>query len=623
MTKKLETKITKNNSASYITYIILAIIVFFSLNLLVNSFFGKYELDLTKDKIFTLAEGSQNIVAKSERPVKLRLFFSNKLANGFPTLKSYASRIKGLLREYQDSSGGKISVEFIDPEPFSDTEDLAVSYGLEGVPVDESGSKLYFGLAATNDVDDVQSIPFFHFEREKFIEYDITRIVYELNVAKKPKIGLLSSINMDKEPAYTMFGGGAGWTIIDQLSQIFTIDKLDRKLTAIPKDIDVLMLVQPKNLSDATLYAIEQFVLNGGRAVVFADPKADKKINPELDEQEQVNDGFDENFNKLLNGWGVKINDQKIVLDRLAGSVPLQSKNEVTSLATFSLRDENVNKEDIITSQLKAINLSNSGVIEVIGDKSIEITPLLKTSSDSMLVDKKDASDSNKLYKNFKSDNKQYIIAARISGNMKAVFAKNSSDNNYLAKSKNKVNIIVVADSDLMQDDLWVRKVNFQGYDLLSPIADNASFVANAIDNLIGSSDLISLRGKGTAVKPFIVVEKLKKKAEAQFLSKEEHLKKQLQESESRLQQIKQQSPNANSSLYNKEQEDEIAKFSQEVISIRKELRQVQGQLRDKIEELGTYLKIINIALVPFLVILFAIIMNIYKNNLRKKYSKI
>lgn len=607
-------------------YVAVAVILLFAVNIISSLAFTRYGIDLTSDKSFTLSEGSDKILKEINEPVTLRFFFSNKTASGIPVLKSYAARIRGLLEGYVSASGGKIKLEVIDPEPFSDDEDKAVAYGIKGVDIDQMGTKAYLGLVMTNSVDDARIMPFISLDKEKFLEYEITKSIYDLANPKKKVIGVLSSIEMGTAPLMGIPGmGGAKWYVLQQLSQAFEVKDMGKVLTEAPKDVDVLMVVQPRELSNETLYAIDQYILGGGRAIFFIDP------NREGAGTGNPNDRlFSHGINRLFNSWGINISGDIVIADRNAarkydkGADTENQWKYVDNITWLNLHDDAINRDDIITGQLKNININTAGSIEPFGESEVVVTPLLTTSKMSQKLAASDigiSPDVNAMLRNFVPDNKSYILAARLSGKAKTAFPE-MRDAGHLVESKEPINVVIVADTDLLRDDVWSKTQDVQGYTVVSAIADNSAFVTNAIDNLSGTEALINLRSKGAAERPFTKVIELKRKAEERYLAKEQELKDRLAATENRLGELKQMAEEAAGSRleYQAEQQAEIRRFSSQVEETRKELRNVQGELRKDIEKLGSILKFINIWLMPIIIVVFAIF--IFVANSARKNKK-
>ena len=275
------------NSMSVTSVGLLGIAALFLVTNMVSSLlFKSMRVDLTEDRLYTLTGGTRNTLNKIEEPITLHLFYSDKVSEDMPQLRIYATRVKELLQEYVSLSNGKLALDFVDPLPYSEQEDQAAALGLQSVPISKTGEKVYFGLAASNAVGEVETIGFFQPQREQFLEYDITRIIYNLSNPGKPVIGVHSAL-----PVFGGFDSKTSqmtteWAIVTQLRQLFQLKQLDVASEGISEDIDILVVIHPKNLSDSALYSIDQFVMRGGRAVFFVDPYSrlthpnDRQVHP-------------------------------------------------------------------------------------------------------------------------------------------------------------------------------------------------------------------------------------------------------------------------------------------------------------------------------------------------------
>jgi ABC-type uncharacterized transport system involved in gliding motility auxiliary subunit len=465
-------------------------------------------------------------------------------------------------------------------------------------------------------VDEVRSIPLFAFEREAFLEYELTRIIYDLTHPKKVKVGILSSRNMLPSAFMGLpgLGGSRGWVVAEQISNVFDVVEVKKDATELPKDIDVLMLVQPKELTSDMLYSIDQYLLAGGHALFFVDPNAEGDNGFTSDDASYMPE-----FSKILRAWGVKIEPDRVLADRKAArrvNSNASEKGYVDYLPWLELGVDNIEQEDLVTSMLTGIHMASVGAIEAIGE-SVEFLPLLYSNKQAMLLPTssiKGAPQPNALLRKFISDNKSYVIAARISGMAKTAFP-NQSKSGHLNESVKPSNIVLVSDSDMLRDPFWVRTQDYEGYRIAVPMAENGVFVVNALDHLSGSADLISLRSRGTASRPFTVVEELKREAEERYLKKEELLKKKLEETELNIARLQEEGnqQTGNVLLFKQEQKDAIRKFSQEAVEIRKELRYVQRELKRGIERLGSILKFLNVLLGPIIIVLISIFVLVYR----------
>ncbi|MCG8691624.1 MAG: GldG family protein, partial [Minwuiales bacterium] len=255
-----------NRQTLTFTGLIIAAVLFFAVNILSDALFRSARLDLTESRLYTVSEGTRNVLASLEEPLTLRFFFSSKIANNVPQLRTYGNRVRDLLEEYAALSDGMIRLEVIDPEPFSDAEDRAVEFGLQGVPATAAGDLFYFGLAGTNTTDDTEVIAFFQQEKEQFLEYDLTKFVYQLTEPDKPVVGVITSLPLEFGPGglqAAMRGQSQPYGILEAMRQFFEVRILKAGETEIEEGVDVLVLLHARNLTDQTLYAIDQFVLGG------------------------------------------------------------------------------------------------------------------------------------------------------------------------------------------------------------------------------------------------------------------------------------------------------------------------------------------------------------------------
>jgi ABC-type uncharacterized transport system involved in gliding motility auxiliary subunit len=575
---------------------LMAIALLLAVNIISNTTLTSARLDLTDNKLYTLSEGTKNILANLEEPITLRFYLSKKLASGLPAISHYTLRVRELLEEYQRLAGDNINLHIIDPEPFSEAEDSAEGYGIQGVPVDNSNTKFYFGLAATNSTDDEKVIAFFSPNREEFLEYDLTQLIYQLNNTKKTVVGLMSSLPIQGDR-------DSSWMIVDHLSQLFEIRKLE---TEIDDDVDVLMLVHPKDLSDDTLYAIDQFVLKGGKAIVFADPYSEA-YKPPTDPKNPLaamQASRNSDLSKLFDAWGIEIVAEKVVGDLRAAKKVQMQKGNTAVVVTYPVwmdlnAKHNFNKSDIITAKLDNMILATPGAIVKKGDVATKIVPLIETGNVAMKIDVKKLgmfSQPEDLARDFKQEGK-FTLAARVIGKAKTAFPDNEG-----SVKESDINVIVVADTDLLEDKFWVRVQNLFGQKLAMPHAANATFVSNALDNLSGSTDLISVRNRGSSTRPFIKVAEIQQYAEIRFREKEKQLQARLEQAEQKLNSLQNDKQSGNELMLNIQQQQEIERFRQEKIKIRKELRNVQHALQKDIERLETQMMFFNIGLMPILI---------------------
>jgi len=595
-----------------------------TINLFAGLVFKSSRLDLTDNQLYTLSAGTENILKNIDEPVTLRFFFSEKFFTGLPGVMSYGQRVRDLLEEYVTLSNGKLKLIVADPEPFSETEDQAVQYGLQGVPVDQTGNQAYFGLVGANATDDEEVIAFFQPDKEESLEYDVTRLVYKLANPKQRVVGLISGLPMEGSPQMNPFAapaaGGQAWYILNQLKQSFDVRSLETTVEIIPKDVDVLMLVHPKALSEKTLFAIDQFVLSGGRLMAFVDPfsEADQPPadpqNPMAAMQAPRNSSLD----PLFKAWGVELVAGKVVGDRLSAQrVQAQMGSRVQPVdyvAWLALKSKNFNSTDFITRDLEKVGMATAGYLKKADGAETEFSALIETSSESMAINAMQfqfGANPAGLLRQYAPGGEKLIVAGRVTGKIKSAYPDGVKDadaiKDVVAESSDSVNIIIVADTDMLEDKHWVRVQNFFGNKIALPLANNDVFILNAIENLSGSNDLISLRSRSKSARPFLKVEELKRDAEKRFQDQEKELQNKLKEAERKLAELQRKQDGNSSMILSSAQKQEIAKFRQEQVETRKALRNVQHELVKSIESLGVTLKVLNIGLMPLIVIIFAI----------------
>ncbi|MEP7098428.1 MAG: Gldg family protein [Dokdonella sp.] len=607
---------TFNRKALSGTALIVLAVLFIAVMLLVNVVFRGARVDLTQNHLYTLSSGTKDIIKSIDEPIHLYLFFSDRATQQVPQLRTYYTRVHEMLDEMVSHSGGKLKLEVIDPLPFSEDEDRATGFGLQSVPVSAGGDKVFFGLAGTNSTNGQSSIPFLQPDKEAFLEYDIAKLIHELETPKKPVVGVLSDlpITAGLDPATRQMR--QAWAVDQQWAQLFDMRNVDgATLKAIDKDIDVLVVVHPKHLSDDAQYAIDQFVLRGGHLLAFVDPSAeldDSGADPSNPMAAMMADKSSD-LPKLFKAWGIEYDPHKVVLDR-SRALPIstgQGQTPVRHPAILGLTQADMNHEDVITANLDSINVSTAGYFDLSKDaKDEKLTPLIQTTSDAMSVPSdrlRMLQDPSALLEGYKPAGSPFVIAARLTGKFKTAFPERK-DSGALAESKDaNGQIVLVADTDLLSDRMWVQIQPFFGQSVMNAFANNGDFAVNALDNMAGSSDLISIRGRATSQRPFSTVEALKRSADDRFRAKEQELQKELSDTERKLTELQSAKSQDQAQILSAEQKAELDNFLKRKLEIRKELRQVRSHLDAEIERLGTRLKVLNILLMPFLVTLAAL----------------
>jgi ABC-type uncharacterized transport system involved in gliding motility auxiliary subunit len=581
-------------------------------------------LDLTDNQLYTLSDGTRNVVGKLEEPINLTFYFSDSLAQGSPQLRTYANRVRELLEEIAAVSGGKVTLQVIDPLPFSEDEDRATSAGLQGVPLGNGGQNLFFGLAGSNSTDGAAAIPFFQPSKEAFLEYDVAKIISSLSEEALPVVGWMSGLDIGPgfDPASQRVN--EGWVLYTELGKLFEMRRQDPAAKAIEEEVQLLLLVHPKNLSDDTLYAIDQFVLRGGRLLVLVDPHAEtEQAGQGVDPTQAMFEGKSSDLATLFSAWGVQFDPGQVVLDAQY-ALQVQARPEAPPsrhLAILGLAGDALNQADVVSAQLDGINLSSSGHFQLADGASVTLEPLAQSSSNAALVavDRvRFLPDPQALFDGFEPTGENYVLAARLTGALKTAFPDRSGEG-HLAASKEDANIVLIADTDVFSDRLWVTVQSFFGQRVVDSFASNGDFIINAVDNLVGSADLIGVRTRATSSRPFVAVEALKRSADDRYRAKEQELQAELSETERKLTELQGARGDSGAVLLSAEQQAELQRFQDEKLRIRRELRQVRRQLDADIEALGAKLKFINIAGVPLLLTLGAVGYAFWRSRKRKE----
>ena len=614
------------------------VVLFLAINVLSQTVFRSLRLDLTENRLYTLSDGTHQVLAELTEPLTVRFFYSASLAADLPSIRQYAQRVQELLETYAAKADGAITLEVIDPAPFSDTEDEAVGFGLQGAPINEAGDRLYFGMAATNTTDDIEVIGFFQEQRETLLEYDLTRAFYNLGNPKRRVVGVISTlpINGGYDPQR---GPTEPWVVMSQIGQLFDVRDLGIEIAVIPADVDVLMVVHPKDLVPPTRYAIDQFVLGGGKAMVFVDPFSEIAASvPDPENPARLHNSW---LPELFKSWGVELAPGLFVGDRqTARKVRAGTRDQpqaVDYLAWLALKSGNFNSDEVVTGQLGVVNVATVGALSPTEDATTEFIPLMTSTTEANLIQRmlvQFMPNPQQLLADFEASGETYVMAARLTGPVSTAFPDGQpladgaaplpeeGEDGYVAQlteSTESIQLILVADSDLLADRQWVQVQQFLNQTVAMPLADNGPFVVNAIDVLAGSDALIGLRSRGTSERPFEVVLDLQRRAEDRFRETEEVLQARVTEVEERLAEIQTTEGGGGALVLSAEQQDAMTVFRDELIDTRKQLRDVQLALRQDIERLGTMLKFLNIALVPLFIGVIAVVVSIARRQRRRR----
>lgn len=608
-------------------------LLFIGLTILFDSLLRGWRLDLTENGLYTLAPGTERILEGLEEPVNLYFFYSEKAAAALPDLMTYGTRVRELLEELEARAGGRLRLSIIDPQPFSEEEDRANELGVRGAPVGADGQNLYFGLAGTNATDGRETIEFFDPRMEEFLEYDIVKLIHQLSQPDKPVIGWMSSLPMGGAATFDPATGQMREppVIYAQAQQLFDVRTVGTSADAIDPEIDVLVLVHPKDLAPATQFALDQYALGGGRILMFVDPLAESDSSGADPANPMAAMGADKSSDPgpLLAAWGVDFAPREVVGDlEHALQVSLrQGDPPVRHLGILGLDEGNLNSKDIVAAGLSTVNVATVGHLKAREGAATSFEPIIESSAHSAIIPAERFAmlfDPASLQDDFSPTGERYVLAARVSGTVKTAFPGGppegvaAPEDGALEQSARPLNLIVFADTDLLMDYLWVRQQSFFGQRYAQAWAHNGDLVANALDNLAGSADLISVRGRATFTRPFDRVEALRRDAEARYRETEQQLENELRSTEEKLAELESRRADQSSLILTPEQERELERFQQEKLRIRKELRGVRAGLDEEIRRLGTTLKLVNIVLVPLAFAALALTAAFWRRRRRK-----
>lgn len=603
----------------------------------------RQRVDLTEEKAYTLSAGTRAILAKLDTPVKIRFYFSQSAAGSPQTagIKTYAKQVEDLLTEYKQAGGGKIILEKYDPKPDSDAEDSARLDGVTGAQL-PGGEPFYLGIAVSQ-LDTKEVIPFCQPNREKLLEYDITRAITRVVHPEKPVIGVMSAL--------PVFGGGGNpmmmmqmgqrpqpaWALIGELRKDFTVKNVAMTVEKIDDDIKVLVVIHPKDISDTAQFALDQFVLRGGKLIAFLD------ANSLVDNRNQQNPmmgqmgGGGSSLDKLLKAWGVTFENSKVVADLNFKMVLGDNEDSNAQRPTWlSITPEGLNPDDIITSQIDNVWYFSGGAFSGTPVDGLKETVLLKSTKDSGFVEGFLANLSPEgAMKDFKATGKEQSLAIRLTGKFKTAFPNGDPNkpatevepgstnapaqpvDNALKESKAETTVILVGDADMINDGFTVQDTQTPFGTMRRSLNANLSFAQNAVEQLTGDNNLIAVRSRATLNRPFEVVRKKEAEAAQKFQGVVDELQKKAQEAQQRISELQAQKSDQNQRfIMSPEQQAELAKLEKESAETDKKLRAVKKDLAREVDSLKTRLAVINIFAVPAVVIIGGVFLAVYKRKL-------
>ena len=583
--------------------IALAVLLFFVFNAFNHLVFKDARLDLTEGQLYTLSEGSLNLVQGVEEPVQLYFFFSEAASRDLTPIRTYADRVESMLEEFALASNGMLLVERIDPAPFSEAEDEAAAFGLQAVPVSATGDSLYFGLAGSDALDNVETIPFFQPDREMFLEYEISQLIDRLARPKREMVGLISTLPVTNQVNPQTFQPEPGWQSILSLEDTVTLESIDVSAEEIPEGLAALVLIHPKSLPDQMKTALVRYLASGGKVIAFLDPLAEMDRAAASPMMPSLPSGQASSLNWLTRSLGVQMREAEVLGDpQLALSVSTPSGAPTRHLAILGLSNAQLNSESIVTAQLDSLNFASAGFFDI-DSPTVAVETLIESSefangiAASQLQFLQNPED---LMQSFSEGSDARPIAVRLSG---PTTLETGLEGDAPVEASN-LDLILVSDTDVLSDRLWVQVQNFFGQQVATAFADNGSLLTNLVDYFAGSQDLISVRSRGRFTRPFEVVQSLRREAETQYLASAEQLQLELNETERQLADLESQQESDGVLRLSDEQEAALVRFQDEKLRIRKALRDVRHRLDQDIDQLGGHLKLLNIIVLPILLTL-------------------
>ena len=668
-----------NQKSLFSSFGLAAIAVGLLIGVLLISFLPSLRIDLTEDNLYTLSDGTRNIVSNLQQPIELMFFYSDSATEDVPQIRSYGNRVQELLQEIVIASNGNLRLSVIDPEPFSEEEDLATQYGIRAVPVTQGGEGVYFGLVVTQDAEaeipfqmrTSETMPLVRPDQEEFLEYEFMKLITQVDNPDRPVIGLITELDIDGGFDPLSGQGTQQWMIMDLVRQLYEVQRVDITGDTIDEEIDILMVVHPQSLSEQMLYAIDQFVMRGDSTLLFLDPNADSMVS-RSPQGNLIPAGMSSELPGLLEAWGIEFDNSKVLADNeLALRVMMgQGQRPVPHLGMLGVQRNFLTQGDIITNRLETINFSSTGTIAEAEGSNTDFEPLIVSSADAMLMDRtfvESVTDPSVLFDEFESVEQSFVIAARISGIIESAFpagrpiveeeieeatigveAENATtevgvaeDNpadevvateddmeieeepfpEHIPSSNGVVSIVAFADTDVLSDRMWVQVTQFLGQRIPQPFANNGDIVINALENLSGGAELSSIRSRGRYSRPFTRVLDLQRQADDRLREEESELLDSLAATEAELAQLNQDEDGNPIGELTPEIQAEIDRFNAEMVETRRRLRDVRFQLTEDIERLGTNLKAANTALIPILLTIFVLIAHLLRVQRSKTSS--
>lgn len=599
------------------------VVILIAANFLLGSFNAR--MDLTQGSVYTLSQGTKSILGKLEAPVKIRLYFSQSSSTVPVGLKTFAKRVEDLLREFERAGGGKVIIERLNPEPDSEAEDSAALDGIEG-QLTNTQEKFYLGLAVSF-LDQKAALPVLAPDREQLLEYDITRAITRVASTAKPVVGIMSALPVLGRPLNPMLKQQPTepWVLATELQNIFTVKKVELNAEKIPDDIKVLLVIHPRDVSETTEYALDQFILRGGKMIAFLDSYAYFDQQPDMQNPLGGNAAGQSTFYRLLKHWGLGMEMGKVV-----GDLTYASGAGPRILPTLlSLSADALNKDDVVMSQLGTMLVPFSSAFTGKPAEGLTQTVLAQSSPNAMLVDLIIATLSGEpSTRGFQPAGTPYPLAIRLTGKFKTAFpegkpkpyappakARQEADAKadepkgepQLKESAQENSVVLVSDVDLLTDGAAVEVQEVFGQRLIVPRNGNLNFAQSLVEQVSGDFDLTKLRSRAAFTRPLTVIQQMESRAQQSYLGKIKELEDNLQQTQEKLTALQKGRAGAQSTLMSPEQQAEVENFKKKTIETRRDLKELRKNLRVESEQLQFWTKVVNIGLVPLLVTLLGL----------------
>jgi len=580
-----------------------------------------FRLDATADNIYTLSPGTRGVLEKLEEPVSLTFYFSASAGGLRVAEKNYAARVQEMLRQYVRAARGRVELTVVDPKPDTPAEEAAAAAGLTPQPL-PTGESIYFGLVATH-ADKREVIAFFNPQREQFLEYDLTRAIHSVQLFDRRKVGLLTSLPLRAQPDYAAMQLGRmpqSQLILGEWEKNFELITIEPTATALPADLDALAVIHPPKVGDELQFAIDQFLLAGRPVLLALDPSsrtmaARSQQMMMMAGGAAMGEGSSSDLPALLGGWGLQYNAANVVGDLANATQVSTGGGRVARFPHWiSLTRENLSALSLPTSQLDSLLFVEAGALALKeGVAGLTFTPLVQTSAESGTLPAFSVQFGmgDDLGRQLTSSGPK-TLAALVQGRFQSAFpagrpatpakegeaaptpeAKDQPA--VLKESTGTSTLLIVGDTDWLMDDYSVRRLNFLGVDAYEPLNDNLAFASNALEFLAGSEDLISIRGKGAALRPFTVVRHMEAVAQRKYQEQLAALESRLNEVQAKLTELQGKKSEGNRLVATPEIAKAIADFQVQEARMRAERRQVRAAFRADIELLEHTLLILNL----------------------------